>query len=642
MVKYSIMPMNVKHVEETCQDIKEQYENNIADLALFSMSLVPEGNPVTDKAEKFCKIYDLFRNRLAEMGLKCGILFQSSIGHGYALNEVSPFQRCVNLSDGETVYRYCPYDEDVREHFKGVMEKLASHEPAAIMVDDDMRLLSHFGKGCACPLHMAEFNKRAGTDINREQLYEIIMNPEHEDCIRFRQIFEEIQDDSLSGLVMAMREGIDKVNPRLQASICTAGTDPHGEMAHILAGEGNPSIMRMNNGAYSTPGMREISFSMYRAALQKQLLCNKVDIYLAETDTCPQNRYSTSAYYLHSHFVGTILEGASGAKHWITRTIDYEPESGVAYRKVLSKYAGMYSALADIYPSLNWRGCNIPLPDKMPYAFELPPFHYPHNSWATKVLERLGLPLYFSAKPQGAMFIDDDYDKYFDDKQIEEFFKGTVILSAAAAEKLNLRGFGSMTGVQIKEWSGKPANTELLLINGRKCQKQYKHREIIPKNDDICVLSQMVHRKQDGSDEIVAPACVEYKNPLGGNTIVFCGSPNAEFHYTVGFSFLSYSRKLQFIDILKRSGNLPVYYTGDAEVYMKAADMPDGKLFCAVFNIGMDAIEELSLGIERDIHTAQMMMPDGQWNDVSFSKEDGKYIVHTPANILTPVILKFE
>ena len=92
--------MNDKHVEEICRDIKYQYENNIADLALFSMSLVPEGNPVNDKAVIMCKKYDLFRNRLAEMGLKCGILVQSSIGHGYALNEVSPFQRCINLNDG--------------------------------------------------------------------------------------------------------------------------------------------------------------------------------------------------------------------------------------------------------------------------------------------------------------------------------------------------------------------------------------------------------------------------------------------------------------------------------------------------------------------------------------------------------------
>ena len=63
-----------------------------------------------------------------------------------------------------------------------------------------------------------------------------------------------------------------------------------------------------------------------------------VDIYLAETDTCPHNRYSTSAAMLHGHFTASILEGATGAKHWITRNTATEVNSGKAFRKTLIKY----------------------------------------------------------------------------------------------------------------------------------------------------------------------------------------------------------------------------------------------------------------------------------------------------------------
>lgn len=49
------------------------------------------------------------------------------------------------------------------------------------MVDDDFRLLGRSGKGCACPLHMAEFNKRAGTDMTREELWSILSDPNHPD-----------------------------------------------------------------------------------------------------------------------------------------------------------------------------------------------------------------------------------------------------------------------------------------------------------------------------------------------------------------------------------------------------------------------------------------------------------------------------
>lgn len=52
---YTIMPLDERYVEEICQDIKYQYENNIASLALFKMTLVAEGNPVKNKAETFCR-----------------------------------------------------------------------------------------------------------------------------------------------------------------------------------------------------------------------------------------------------------------------------------------------------------------------------------------------------------------------------------------------------------------------------------------------------------------------------------------------------------------------------------------------------------------------------------------------------------
>ena len=95
MYLYSVMPLNTvdDHLEEICQDIKAQYEKGIATCALMSMTLVPEGDPPIDKARLYCEKFDLVRERLAEMGLSCGILVQASIGHGWALERPFPFQR---------------------------------------------------------------------------------------------------------------------------------------------------------------------------------------------------------------------------------------------------------------------------------------------------------------------------------------------------------------------------------------------------------------------------------------------------------------------------------------------------------------------------------------------------------------------
>ena len=100
---YSIMPLDVKHIDEICNDIKEQYENGVADYALFQMTLVPEGNPPSNKAEILCQRFAKFQARLKEMGLDCGILVQASVGHGWVLGEMFPYQAHVNFCDGVCV-----------------------------------------------------------------------------------------------------------------------------------------------------------------------------------------------------------------------------------------------------------------------------------------------------------------------------------------------------------------------------------------------------------------------------------------------------------------------------------------------------------------------------------------------------------
>ena len=53
---YTIMNLDMNHIDEICDDIKYQYENGNASCALFSMTLVPEGDPPVNKAKKMCAI----------------------------------------------------------------------------------------------------------------------------------------------------------------------------------------------------------------------------------------------------------------------------------------------------------------------------------------------------------------------------------------------------------------------------------------------------------------------------------------------------------------------------------------------------------------------------------------------------------
>ena len=636
---YSIMPLHVEHLEEICQDIKEQYERGVATCALFFCKLVPEGKPLINKAAIFGEQYVLFRDRLKELGLECGILVQCSIGHGYPLNEESALTHYINVKDGQKQYVACPYDEGFQEYIRWQMEVLASYQPSVIMVDDDYRLMYRPGRGCACPLHMQAFTKRYGKEISRETLYGLLLEKGNK---REKELFVETQREALLAGAKAMRAGMDAVDKRLQGVFCCVGptTEFAAEIAQILAGEGNPTVVRLNNGNYAPDGARWFSDIAFRAADDSyRLKKGGVDYILAETDTCPQNRYSTGASSLHTHFVGSILEGVNGAKHWITRLTTHEPSSGKAYRKMLGDYRGFYTTLSNMVPTLRFEGCRIPLTAAIRWEFQPTGWEWKKNAWLRCVLERYGFPVYCDAENGGAAFLEGDFDEGLTDEEILAALAGTIVLDVAALDRLNARGFGAYTGVAVQEWKGAPMSFEKF-ADGKRCAVQVGAKQLLPIHENVKVDS-VVYHLQGGKNEIpLFPAVTLYENDLGGKVIAVCGTPNTNFTYWEAFSFLNESRKAQFARLLQ--SDLPMYYDGDAEVYMKTGLTADGKRFCAFFNIGLDILENLPFVMAEGVKGVQTLQKDGSFAPCAFEKTAQGIVVNVPAYTLLPVILLME
>ncbi len=641
LLLYSIMPLDTEHLEEICQDIRELCQKGIATCPLFMMTLVPEGNPPVDKAGALCRKYRLFRDRLRQMGLPSGVLVQASIGHGWVLSEMFAFQPFTALDTGVTARIVCPYDSGFREYIRNAFATIAACRPDTIMLDDDFRLMSaRSGGGCGCPLHITEFNRRAHTDFTREQVWQAV-HTEGAEGDRYNRIMVETQKDALISCARLMRDGIDSVDPSIPGAYCCVGNNVEcaAEIAEILAGKNNPRVVRINNGNYAPAGARFFSNAFLRAAQSVAKLENKVDIVLAETDTCPQNRYSTGAMSLHTHFTGTLLEGAKGAKHWITRLGAFEPESGRAYREVLGSHAGFYRAVAEILPRLTWRGCRIPVTDT-------PRFDYRkntsgENAWSSCVLERLGLPMYFSPKPGGIVCLEGNGDEQFTDGELAELLGGPVFLASDTAMNIIRRGFREELGVVVREWIGEQPSCEILPFRGNACSVQRDFRELIP-GEGTAEISTVYHTVDGGHIKRLFAGTTAYRNRRGGTAFVFCGTPRSNYNIVEAFSFLNYSRKQQLIEMMRSAGELPVYYPGDAEVYLRAADLDSGGIFCAVFNIGLDPIERLTLCADRKIKIISHLTPGGSFEPTAFSEDNGTLTLELPCPTLDPVILVLE
>ncbi|MBQ7821466.1 MAG: hypothetical protein IJ391_04205 [Clostridia bacterium] len=503
------------------------------------------------------------------------------------------------------------------------------------------------GRGCACELHLDAFEKKSGLRKTREEVFAHCVGSSAVDA-KYRDMYIETQLESLVECAKYMREGIDAVDPSLPGSFCCVGPSCEAatEIATILAGKGNPVQVRINNGRYHPQGPKQFSNTFMRAAIQIAVLNNQghVDNFLAETDTCPQNRYSTGAMSLHTHFTGTILEGVSGAKHWITRMANFEPVAGRMYRKILSKYSGFYRTLSEIVPSLKWRGARIPISCTPDYCYNTVGYDTKASAsgWAMCVLERLGLPFYFSTEQSNISFLDGMTDSLFSDNEIKDMLSHTLVLDGGAAERLCNRGFKKFIGVEVTPWSGKNVSGELYSVEKTHSTKQTNAREIKILDDSVIVDSRCYHVPDGVSREMLFPATTVYKNALGGTVIVFCGDANTNFHFTTAFAFLNNTRKNQLIRLLKQYGDLPIYVPDDDEVYLRVADMEDGDLFCGVFNISLDPIESIHLVCENIPKKIEVLSPDGRFEPCKFCVKNGEVILEKSAEILTPVILKIK
>ena len=640
MQNYSVMPMFMDHIDEIVEDIKLQFDKGIAVCPVFCVKVHPEGIPVIDKATEICEKFNVYKKKLTEKGLPAGFLVQSTLGHGYPLENPMPFTPFTSIDDGTTGYMYCPLDPEYRTYIKDVFKKLASCHPDVIMTDDDVRVLSwRLGHGgCACEQHMADFNKRAGTNMTRQELFDYIMSHPIDDEITLKWM--DSQRNGVVGAVKAMREGIDEIDPTIQGILCNTGGDIcefAKDLAPILAGKGNPTIVRIGGGAYAPASTNCFSGSLSRVKCNLKTLENHVDLLLAEGDTLPFNRYGRNKSFYHSQMTMFTLHGCKGSKIWITYLPTYEPESDRIFREVLGDNMPFYNELIRIAPEIEWVGCNCPF--ELSDVFDFHDYPNTSKSWmfSMKVLERLGLPVYFSNVAGKASFLSGKCTKVWSDKFLNELFEaGSVFISSDCLEPLTERGFTDKIGVTCREWTGGTISGEM--YGKKNIRKQIKQKELIPVNDKVYADSYSYRLENDKDILPLFPAVSVLPRENGKKTVVFAGTPDTEFNYAEAFSFLCKTRKDQLIALLKDTGALPVYYTEDAEIFLNAGYMGKDKMVLAPFNLGWDVLEDFPIYCEHDIKRIEKINPDGTYSDVEFTKDGENYVIKQSLGSMIPQV----
>ena len=115
-----------------------------------------------------------------------------------------------------------------------------------------------------------------------------------------------------------------------------------------------------------------------------------------------------------------------------------------------------------------------------------------NHAFAQKVLERLGLPLYFSSRPGGITFLDGDHTAMYGKAELDGLFAGPLVLDAVAARSLIKAGYGDLIGVTVDDWTGDLPNGDALDFDGLLCAEQIEPKKLTPVSKNVTVDSTMI------------------------------------------------------------------------------------------------------------------------------------------------------
>ncbi len=612
----NIVPMIPGYAENFAEDTLKLYQAGAIDSAAFILPLVPEGNPPVDKGRILGERFIEFRRALGGTDMPVGILLQSTLGHGWVPSEPSFFQRITNAAGNEP-YSFCPLDPAFHAYLSDTVKKLARLKPDFFMVDDDFRLLT--GKdGCYCPLHLARFNREHGTKFGREELLERLQQDE-----KLQEMYDSLLKTSLVELARTIRNAIDSEAPGTPCSVCACGQDVRHicEIAPVLAAPGEKVTVRINNARYCSESLRYVPEWLQFTAGQIAGYPRSFRLF-AEPDTCPHNRYSTSASMMHLQVTGSILEGCRGGKFWLSRTGSWEPESGKAYRKILTEFRGFYETLSAL--EISWTGVASLLPGKSPFNFPLSRHGGMSGiTWSSQIFGKMGIPFYFSTAPGETLALAGKDCDLVSDKELERLLlEKNVLLDGPAAIAVCRKGLGALIGVEARPWKGKAVTLELLYDGSRipavaANDSSAVYAELVP-GKDVEILSRFYHAESGCSDELseMMPGCTCFTRPDGMKTCVIA-TPVLPYSLAA-FSMLNQSRKKLLLEIFQRFGGLRWYVPGDDEVLLKTGRCGNTDILFLV-NLSLDDMVHPELaGCHGEVKRMEQLLPDGSWQEVPY------------------------
>lgn len=641
---YNIVPCSPGYEELQAQNIIGLEKKTGINIALYSLTLHPQGRPASEKAGYLISSYRKFNKALENSNIRVGVLLQSILGHRARVdkNEES-WTRTITVNGIQS--RFCTFDDGFRKYIFNTVAAIAKEKPFMLLGDDDIRSFSNEVE-CFCPLHTAEFNRRTNRNFTSEEFRSAVKNCKKDDEIYIA--FEKLRQDTQNGLCKLMREAIDSVDPSIESGTCMSWWDYrfNGDSAKAIASKTQKPFMRLANGLY----MEESPLNLLDNHLVSQasrLYYGDAFTVIDEADTCPHTPLSKSARSFETKLVSAVFAGLNGAKIWHVNCAKGSKPVSESYTDILEKYNGFNQTLANELAAAANGGVIIPCHKNFikwhPVSGAGENFR-PSRNWVYQLFGVYGIPFQcsFDLNKDGIYAISGEESiARFSDAELKQLLSRKLLLDGPAAMALSERGFSKYMGVeaQRKDFT---FNCELS-PDGKESYPLSKNPEspffkiTDPKVQIITNLGFSPYSYAP-EKEIVAPGAVVFKNQLGG-TIVCTAYTN-----TILRGWANESRKDNIIELLEKANNgrLPYVVENYQRIMVQERKLDAETDILGIFNLGFDTINKLSIRCADVPSEIKILLPDGKWQKAEFTKNGSNIIIDTKIECYEVIVLRIK
>ena len=626
-VVYNIIPFSPGKESVAAADAIDLKRRTGVDLALYSLTLHPEGRPAIEKAKCYIESFRAFKKELEGSGVRAGILVQAILGHWPRVDkDIEDWTRTID-SEGKEV-RFCPDDPGFAAYITEVFTLIAKSSPAFVMTDDDVRAFSPKAE-CFCARHVAMFNERRGSSFTSEQLRERIKAARQDDPDY--AAFLAMQREMVEGVVRRARAAMDAVDPAIPAGICVAGEEHLfcASLARAIAAKGQTPVMRTSTGCYD---------ERMTCAKLPQIVCRMfgfaeyyresgIDL-LAESDTCPHNLWSKSATSFYTHLINAAFVGMKGSKTWFVNCHKGKYPVSRNYTAALEGLPRLSALSAEVEGS-EWEGIAVPCLSNFPnwhVAKNQYEFFIDNNCAAVGIFAPFGIPFYATRDFGGgricALASAAEVSRLSDD-DLRRILSGKAVVFREAAIALTERGFASLTGVEAAWWN-LAFNRERDDMNGGEAvlYSPMSGSVRFAVSDGAEVLSSLVFHDTSGvkPDEMVTPGAVLFANALGGRVLT------VQYHAGM-FCLQRYteSRHAWLVSALERLNGEPLPFVSghEQDVLMLVRRKGAGQWLLLVENLNPDPIGRLRLKTPFANCRVELLLANGVWKPIEASFSDG-------------------